>query len=105
MIDDATKSMILMSVFNKVFNHEKVLNSSTPRHQMEASLHFIGGIAQGLIVTLEEKLHGSCEWKPDETDGSWNGRCGSKWVFTAAGGPSAHGMSFCPSCGRAVKEV
>jgi hypothetical protein len=47
-----------------------------------------------------------CRWRrsPDPDEDAWDGDCGVKWVL-GEGTPYQHGMSFCPRCGKALKEA
>lgn len=57
----------------------------------------------------------TCKWlrieRKDETDWCrldsflWYSECGGKeWSFDKGGGPFTNGMTFCPKCGKKLKE-
>lgn len=59
-------------------------------------------VALNLLRQLDKLDARTCEWTYDESEDSWNGTCGIKWVLTE-GTPEENEMHFCPGCGAALK--
>ena len=46
----------------------------------------------------------TCEWKYNEFDEAWDGKCGVKFKI-AFDTPKANNMKFCPQCGGKLIEI
>jgi hypothetical protein len=50
---------------------------------------------------MKENRIPSCEWKPDENDGSWDTGCGNKFTFTEEGFVG-NSFIYCMYCGEPI---
>ena len=104
MLDDTTKVMVFMRVWDRMLDVDAVATSQAPREEVDRAIAATSKITQKLLDELERRLHESCAWELDKDDRAWDGTCGVKWCLTE-GGPSVNGMHYCPNCGRFIKEV
>lgn len=54
------------------------------------------------LVIYNRKKKPFCKWTQDD-DGNWNTGCGDIFILLA-GTPKENKMSFCPFCGKEIKD-
>lgn len=69
-------------------------------HTLEHFHHLVcADISTPAMATLEQT---TCEWAPDDDDGTWRSACGELWAFID-GGPAENRVTYCHHCGSAVQ--
>jgi len=53
---------------------------------------------------ITKRWRRECRWTFDWYDGYWDTACGQAWIGPDGAPPSAHGVRFCPFCGRRIAE-